>query len=322
MARMRYEAAVAKYNAGLFEEAAHEFEAAYAISHRDELLYNIYLAWRDAGHLERAVAALRFYLPTLTDPATRTRLQATLEATERRLAHAQTTGVNSTVDTNGSTSQDRRLGTPETDSQGEQSLNDAGSEQTHAHAAHRTDPPQVPVSPTVLESEDSTDQSHTAARPPTPSTQPANGPPLTVAAQGPRSGEPDATPERSAGTGSDRSLVDGVADSGGAPGRGAVVTGAIFLAGAIAAGSVAIHAHRNLHGECPSHVCNENGWRADVRRRRRSALIADALATMGLVTGIIGVIRLARGRNGQGHPHTTDLACTSSGCMLRSSFVY
>ena len=75
MARMRYQAGLAKYDAGLFAEAAEEFEAAYQASPRPELLYNIYLARRDAGQTERAIDALRRYLPHVDDEATHHRLE-------------------------------------------------------------------------------------------------------------------------------------------------------------------------------------------------------------------------------------------------------
>lgn len=61
-ARHHFRLGEAHYESGHFREAAEEFEAAYRLSQRPPLLHNLYVAWRDAGELERAADALRRFL--------------------------------------------------------------------------------------------------------------------------------------------------------------------------------------------------------------------------------------------------------------------
>jgi hypothetical protein len=70
------------YEAGDFERAAREFWAAYELSNRPQLLYNVYVARLDAGNLSQALTALQMYLELAPD--VRNRLE--LEAQERELA--------------------------------------------------------------------------------------------------------------------------------------------------------------------------------------------------------------------------------------------
>jgi len=86
LARGHYTLARAQYEAGQFEDAAREFQAAYDAAPRPQLLYNIYLAHRDGGHAEQAAAALRGYVATLEDSPTKTQLTARLRALERVVA--------------------------------------------------------------------------------------------------------------------------------------------------------------------------------------------------------------------------------------------
>lgn len=88
-ARLHFEIAVRAYRDGRFAEAAREFEAAYALSRRPELLHNVYLAYRDANVRDRAADALRRYLAEASDVPDRAMLEARLEALERELASAQ-----------------------------------------------------------------------------------------------------------------------------------------------------------------------------------------------------------------------------------------
>ena len=71
-----------------FPEAAREFEAAFGLVPHPELLYNAYLAWRDAGEQRESARVLRtlLALPELTDALPRERLQARLDALEVSLA--------------------------------------------------------------------------------------------------------------------------------------------------------------------------------------------------------------------------------------------
>jgi hypothetical protein len=61
-ARSHFRIGQTLYTEGRFVDAANEFERAYALAHRPVLLFNAYLAHRDAGNLPRAIAALDQYL--------------------------------------------------------------------------------------------------------------------------------------------------------------------------------------------------------------------------------------------------------------------
>jgi hypothetical protein len=76
----------ANYANGGFETAAVEFDEAYRLSHRPELLYNVYVAHRDAGHRLEAAAALRQYLELVPDAANAAALRARLTVMEAELA--------------------------------------------------------------------------------------------------------------------------------------------------------------------------------------------------------------------------------------------
>src|SRR5688500_8532502 len=66
-ARRHFRLAEAHYANASFEEAAREFEEAYRLSQRPQLLYNIYLAYRDAADIDHAADALRRYLELVPD---------------------------------------------------------------------------------------------------------------------------------------------------------------------------------------------------------------------------------------------------------------
>jgi tetratricopeptide (TPR) repeat protein len=81
-ARTHFRLGEVHYEAGEYRDAAREFEEAYRLSHRPELLHNLYVAYRDAGDLEHAADALRRYLaavPNGEDTATVRRRLAALE---------------------------------------------------------------------------------------------------------------------------------------------------------------------------------------------------------------------------------------------------
>lgn len=61
-AKVHFEAGTRHYDLGAYEEAAHEFEKAYALSEHPELLYNVYSAYERAGRYAEAAAALERYL--------------------------------------------------------------------------------------------------------------------------------------------------------------------------------------------------------------------------------------------------------------------
>lgn len=88
-AREHFRVAMTHYEAGRFREAAAEFQRSYDLSHRPELLHNIYLSRRDMGDIRGAVDALRLYLTEATIPeADRTTLVHRLHGMESSLGQA------------------------------------------------------------------------------------------------------------------------------------------------------------------------------------------------------------------------------------------
>lgn len=85
-ARLHFRVGQAQYDAGQYAAAAAEFEQAYALSHRAELFYNVYVSYREIGDLDRASAALRQYLATNPDATNAAQLRVRLEAMERQIA--------------------------------------------------------------------------------------------------------------------------------------------------------------------------------------------------------------------------------------------
>jgi tetratricopeptide (TPR) repeat protein len=89
-ARQHFRLGQAHYDNGQFPEAAVEFEAAYRLSQRPQLLYNIYVSYRDAGEIARATETLRSYLQLVPDAENATQLRARLAVMEHSLAHGTT----------------------------------------------------------------------------------------------------------------------------------------------------------------------------------------------------------------------------------------
>jgi len=86
-ARARFRVGQSMYESGRFSEAAREFEAAYELSRRPELLFNIYVANRDDNNLDKAVTALRAFLAAMpAELPNRLNLEARLQAMEATLA--------------------------------------------------------------------------------------------------------------------------------------------------------------------------------------------------------------------------------------------
>jgi tetratricopeptide (TPR) repeat protein len=90
-ARKHFRLGRAYYDNGDFAQAAVEFEEAYRISQRAALLYNIYLAYRDASDTRHAADALRKYLDLEHDIENRGQLEARLAALDRTLAEEAAT---------------------------------------------------------------------------------------------------------------------------------------------------------------------------------------------------------------------------------------
>ncbi len=86
-ARSRFNVGKALLDAGRFAEAAREFEEAYRLSGRPQLLYNLYVAHRDAGNTPKALEALRSYLLSVPDAPDRVNLHAKLQSLEEQERH-------------------------------------------------------------------------------------------------------------------------------------------------------------------------------------------------------------------------------------------
>jgi tetratricopeptide (TPR) repeat protein len=85
-ARDAFERGRVFYDSGQFEQASVAFEEAYRLSGRDALLYNLYLAYRDASEQDKAAQALRGYLAKVPNIENRAQLEARLAALEQNLA--------------------------------------------------------------------------------------------------------------------------------------------------------------------------------------------------------------------------------------------
>jgi hypothetical protein len=82
-ARVHFRLGQAYYDSGRFEDAAREFQQAYDLSQRPQLLYNVFLAWRDAAQLGPAIQALEAYLRDVPDVRERDALTARLASMQR-----------------------------------------------------------------------------------------------------------------------------------------------------------------------------------------------------------------------------------------------
>ncbi|AKF10904.1 tetratricopeptide repeat protein [Sandaracinus amylolyticus] len=92
-ARRHFRLGQAHYENGSFLEAAREFEQAYQLSQRPQLLYNVYVAYRDAGDLVRSRDALREYLTRVPDAENAAMLRARLESLDRMVEQQGTTAT-------------------------------------------------------------------------------------------------------------------------------------------------------------------------------------------------------------------------------------
>jgi tetratricopeptide (TPR) repeat protein len=86
-ARSHFNVGKALLDSGRFSEAAQEFDKAYRLSGRPQLLYNLYVAHRDAGNTPNAIVALRAYLNTVPDAPDRVNLEARLASLEEQERH-------------------------------------------------------------------------------------------------------------------------------------------------------------------------------------------------------------------------------------------
>jgi tetratricopeptide (TPR) repeat protein len=82
-ARLHVRLGRAYYGTGRFDEAAREFERAHELSSQPELLYDLFLARRDAGHIASAIEALEQFLDQVPNAPERDRLTARLNNMRR-----------------------------------------------------------------------------------------------------------------------------------------------------------------------------------------------------------------------------------------------
>ena len=85
-ARDAFERGRVFYDAGAFDQASAAFEEAHRLSGRDQLLYNVYLAYRDANQPAKAAEALRGFLAKVPSIDNRAQLEARLAALDQGLA--------------------------------------------------------------------------------------------------------------------------------------------------------------------------------------------------------------------------------------------
>ncbi len=85
-ARVHHASGTAYYESGAYDDALREWEQAYQLSPRPELLYNFYLAHRGLGNLEEARSALRRYLDSGIEIDNRETLEQRVENLDRQIA--------------------------------------------------------------------------------------------------------------------------------------------------------------------------------------------------------------------------------------------
>jgi tetratricopeptide (TPR) repeat protein len=92
-ARQAFERGRIHYDNGEFAKASVAFEEAYKLSGREGLLYNLYLAYRDANEQEKAAEALRGYLSKVEVIENRAQLEARLKALDEGIAQKRAAEV-------------------------------------------------------------------------------------------------------------------------------------------------------------------------------------------------------------------------------------
>lgn len=136
-ARRHFRLGQAHYENGEFAEAATEFDEAYRLSQRPQLLYNIYVAYRDAGDMPHAARALRSYLELVENPENGAQLRARLVAMERVLGSSGTT---TTTDTTTDTATDTTsTDTTSTDTSASDTATDTTSTATSSDTTSSSD---------------------------------------------------------------------------------------------------------------------------------------------------------------------------------------
>lgn len=90
-AKRQFQIGLDLYNHGEFAEAAERFEESYKLSGRAKLLYNVYLAYRDAQNLPKAIEALRGFIEAEPDDERVPGLRVRLEIMEKSVAERGST---------------------------------------------------------------------------------------------------------------------------------------------------------------------------------------------------------------------------------------
>ncbi len=138
-ARRVFRIAQAHYDNGEFEEAAEGFDEAYRLSQRPQLLYNMYIAHRDAQNLPRAADALRRFLEEVPDAPDRDQLNSRLERMEEALASGSSATITpeddeDRIDPNAMDGDSASGASPETTEGSEPDVASTGDEPTTAPA--------------------------------------------------------------------------------------------------------------------------------------------------------------------------------------------
>jgi hypothetical protein len=85
-ARLHFESGASYYESGEYEDALREFQRAYELSRRPQLLFNISLCYQNLGDFERAAAYLERYLNEAPDVENRANLEIRLRRLRERIA--------------------------------------------------------------------------------------------------------------------------------------------------------------------------------------------------------------------------------------------
>lgn len=95
--RLQFDLAARYYRTGRFELAGRTFEAAHAVSHHPELLFNAYIAYRDGSLFADALRTLRAYVPSIEEPVLLAANQARLASLEELVARLETPAATEVV---------------------------------------------------------------------------------------------------------------------------------------------------------------------------------------------------------------------------------
>jgi len=92
-ARLHFQSGASYYEAGSYEDALREWNRAYQLSNRSELLYNLSLAHQGLNQLSEAVDYLRRFLAEVHDIPNRANLELRVQNLDRRIANQASSGA-------------------------------------------------------------------------------------------------------------------------------------------------------------------------------------------------------------------------------------